>query len=398
VTNLAGYVERRSPDSPGLWARGQPLVGRLDLELTERCSNDCVHCFINRPEHDRAARTAELPADAVVGILREAASLGCLTVRFTGGEPLLREEFEDLYLAARRLGMRVLLFTNATRMTPRLAGLLRRIPPLEKVEVSIYGMTRDSYEAVSRAPGSFEAAWRGIRLLEENRVPFVVKGALLPPNQGEIDDMEAWAATLPGMDRPMRFSLFFDLRTRRDSGERNRLIRSLRPSPEDAVRFLSRDRERWYRPEREFCTKFMRAPGELLFACGAGLSSGCVDAFGTLQPCLLLRHPEVVYDLRTGTLEEAFRSFFPRMRGRRAASPEHLARCSRCNLKGLCEQCPAKSWSEHGNLDTPVEDLCRVAHARATQLGLLAQGERAWEAEGWQARMRRAFGDLRERG
>jgi radical SAM protein with 4Fe4S-binding SPASM domain len=65
----------------------------------------------------------------------------------------------------------------------------------------------------------------------------------------------------------------------------------------------------------------------------------------------------------------------------RAINPEYLRRCARCSLKGLCEQCPAKSWSEHGTLDTPVEYLCEVAHAQARHLGWLGEKERGWEAK-----------------
>ena len=56
-------------------------------------------------------------------MLTEAAGLGALSVRITGGEPLLRPDFEDLYVFARRLGLEVLLFTNARLITPELADL-----------------------------------------------------------------------------------------------------------------------------------------------------------------------------------------------------------------------------------------------------------------------------------
>jgi hypothetical protein len=61
-------------------------------------------------------------------------------------------------------------------------------------------------------------------------------------------------------------------------------------------------------------------------------------------------------------------------------------------LKGLCEQCPAKSWSETGRLDTPVELLCLSAHVEARWLGLIGQEENAWEVRDWQARIKKAFG------
>jgi len=363
------------------------LLGRLDLELTERCNNDCLHCYVNLPADDQEAAARELPTERIEAILREAAELGAMKVRFTGGEPLLRDDFEHLYLLARRLGLTVIVFTNATLITEHLADLWALIPPLEKIEVSVYGMTQRSYEAATRTPGSFSAARRGVELLLERAIPFVVRGALLPPNRHEADEFDAWAAGLPGMYKPPGRSLFFDLRTRRDSEARNRLVRGLRASPEQGHEVLARGGEQYLRERAEFCSKFIGSPGDRLFTCGSGVGGACVDAYGKLQPCMLLRHPEAVYDLETGSLQDAMTRFFPALRERRAANADYLARCARCFLKGLCEQCPAKSWSEHGTLDTPVQYLCDVAHVEARALGLLCDGEAAWEVGDWRERV-----------
>ena len=180
------YAAKVNASQHRLWKQRLPILGRLDLELTERCNNDCIHCSINLPAKDAEARQRELTTDAVKDILTQAASLGALSVRFTGGEPLLREDFRDLYLFARRLGLKVLLFTNARLITPELAELFARIPPLEPIEVSVYGLKKVSYEAVSRVPGSFAEFWQGVELLLTHGLPFVVKGALLPPNREEM--------------------------------------------------------------------------------------------------------------------------------------------------------------------------------------------------------------------
>ena len=389
--NRHSYVTRTSAAQHQLWKNRPPLLGLLDLELTERCNNDCIHCCINLPEDDVQARSRELSTSRIIAILKEAAALGALSVCFTGGEPLLRDDFTDLYLGARRLGLKVMLLTNARLITPDLARLFARIPPLEKIEVTVYGMRRESYEAVSRVGGSFEQFRRGVGLLLNNKVPFVVKGAVLPPNRKEMEEFETWATTIPAMHTPPTptYAMFFDLRGRRDSPFKNRLIRSLRVSPEDGVILARRQGRAYLQEMRQICGKFMGPPGDLLFSCGAG-HGACVDAYGKLQPCLLLRHPEMVYDLHKGSLKEALTHFFPRLRKEtRAANPDYLARCTRCFLKGLCEQCPAKSWAEHGTLDTPVEYFCRVAHAQARDLGLLEEGEHAWEVENWKERIAR---------
>lgn len=385
----SAYVNRVNMTRDRLWKKRSPLLGSLDLELTERCNNNCTHCCINLPMEDDGARERELSTIAIKEILSETAALGALSIRFTGGEPLLREDFIDLYLHARRLGLKVLLFTNARLITPELADLFARIPPLVKIEVTVYGLKPESYEAVSRVPGSHEEFRRGIGRLLERNVPFVVKGALLPPNHAEMESFEAWAATLPAMDKPPGYSMFFNMRGRRDSSTKNRQIQSLRLKPEDGIAILKRTGEAYIKEMGEFCGKFMSPPGDRLFSCGAGYGV-CVDAYGMLQPCLQLRHPEMVYDLLNGSLKDALTNFFPRLREEtRALNPDYLARCARCFLKGLCEQCPAKSWAEHGTLDTPVEYFCQVAHVQAMDLGLLRTGECAWEIENWEGRIAR---------
>ena len=130
------------------WSNRQPLLRTLDIELTERCDNACIHCYINLPENDAKAAAAEMDTAFVKDILQQAAVLGALDVRFTGGEPLLREDFVELYLFARRLGLRVTLFTNARRITPELAQIMGRFIPGKPVEVTVYGMHPDRKSVV----------------------------------------------------------------------------------------------------------------------------------------------------------------------------------------------------------------------------------------------------------
>jgi radical SAM protein with 4Fe4S-binding SPASM domain len=369
----------------------KPLLRKLDLELTERCNNNCIHCCINLPKNDVKARKRELTAEEIKSILKEAAGLGCVQVRFTGGEPLLRRDFEELYVFARKLGLRVMLFTNATLITSRLATLFKRIPLLEKIEVTVYGMKKGSCEAVTRTAGSYKASRNGIRLLMEHKIPFVVKGALLPGNKDEIDEFESWAAGIPWMGGPPSFSMFFDLRCRRND-KRSESIKKLRLTPEETIQFLVRRKDSYLKEMKQFCANFMRPPGDELFSCGAGCAAGCVDAYGNFQLCMGLRHPDTVCNLHRGSLKEALENFFPKVRKIKATHAEYLKRCARCFLKGLCDQCPAKSWLEHGTLDTPVEYFCDVAHVKARYLGLIADHEKAWEVRDWQKRIVRFSG------
>lgn len=370
------YVKRIRRDESRLWKGARPLLTWLDLELTERCNNDCVHCSVNRPAADPEARRRELGTAEIRSLLESAASLGCLTVRLTGGEPLLRGDFEEIYLSARKLGLRVMIFTNATLITPALADLFARVPPRETIEVSVYGLEPATHEAVTRTSGSFDAAMRGLGLLAARRIPFFVKSALLPVNMAEKDRFEGWARGLSGQTGTA-WAMFFDLRSRRD-GVKNGLIRSLRPGPDEVRRRAAA----LPAAERGELLRFIAGhagfQGDRLFGCLAAGGKGSIDAYGTFQYCLLLRHPDTVFDLRTGPLRAALTDHLAAVRAMRARNPEYLERCGRCFLKAFCLQCPAKSWAEHGTLDTPVEYFCEITHAQAAGLGLLSGAEKAW--------------------
>jgi MoaA/NifB/PqqE/SkfB family radical SAM enzyme len=352
----------------------------------------------------------------VKDVIAQAADLGCLTVRITGGEPLLREDLAELYEFTRRLGMQVILFTNGRLITPELASLLARIPPGRVVEISVYGMRSESYDRVVGKKGAFAEFRRGVALLEKQKVPFIVKAPLLPFLKDDLEEFESWAQTIPRMDKKPGYSMNFDLRSRRDDPAKNARIVKLRASPEETVGMMSRN-PLYLRDMKQFCGKFLGPPRDKLFSCGAGHGT-CIDAYGKAQMCMGLRDPGTVYDLRNGAdrhcepseaipgthaeialssasggllamtgLRYALTEYFPKFRELRAINPDYLNRCARCFLKGLCEQCPAKSWTEHGTLDTPVEYLCDVAHAQARYLGLITDQENAWKVEDWQGRI-----------
>ena len=146
----------------GLRERRLPLQGTL--ETTYRCNLNCAHCYVNQPAGSRAERERELPLARLKALVDEIVEAGCLEVLFTGGEVLVRPDFPELYLYAIRSGLVVTIFTNGTLVTESVADLLDRHRP-HAVEISLYGMTRETYERVTRVPGSYDKCLAGIERL-----------------------------------------------------------------------------------------------------------------------------------------------------------------------------------------------------------------------------------------
>ncbi len=327
------------------------------IELTERCNLRCVHCYINQPAGDREVQGRELSCDQWARILEEMAAAGCLWLVLTGGEPLLRRDFKDIYLHAKKLGMIIILFSNGTLITPELADFLAEWSPY-LVEITVYGRTRATYEAVTRVPGSFDKCLQGIDLLLARKVPLELKSMAMTLNAHEIMDLQAWAQGLG-----LRFRYDAVLNPRLDGGKEPL---ALRLTPEEVVEFDRQDEARLKALHR-FADQFVKPlQDNYLYHCGAGVVCAHVDPYGKMYLCLMAR--EAGFDLTQGSWDEGWRQFLPRLRYQK---PRGDYPCGRCGLIVLCGQCPAWGRLEHDDPQKPVTYLCQIAHLRAAALGLL---------------------------
>jgi len=373
------YIKRITMDRFPLWEKikNKGYLTQVSMELTERCNNNCIHCYINLPVDDEEAKRKEITFVEIKAIVNEAVRMGCLSWHLTGGEPLLREDFPEIYLYLKRKGIRVTLSTNATLINAKITNFFKKYPP-QNIEVSIYGLSQKTYEAITRNPGSFDAFKQGINLLKENRIPFTLKTATLPQNLHEVKEMRGFAKSFTG--EPLGVVLKLNPGSRFNDGSKRDPMKRLRLPPDKVMEVLKQDERRYRKDMGRFCQKFLRAPQDShLFSCGAGIGSCHIDAYNNFQLCMLLRHPDCVYSLREGTFKEAWEEFISRVREIRANNEKYQEKCQRCFLKSFCEQCPAWSWMEHGVLDEPVDYLCEIAHTEAVWLGLLKEGEKAWE-------------------
>jgi len=363
-------TEQKLPDL-ALWdtMREKRACFSFTLELTARCNNNCSHCYINLPPGDVRARQRELTLDRLMDIADQAVGLGAIWCNITGGEPLLRPDFKEIYLGLKKKGLLVSVMTNATLVNEDHVALFRRYPPRD-IEITVYGATKETYEAVSRVPGSFDAFMRGLNLLLDADVKVRLKAMAIHSNLHEIPQIAEFCRSRT--KDYYRFDPQLHLRMDRDP-VRNDEIRKERLTPEEVVALEQSDRERREALEKGCNTLInpeLRHTGcNHLFHCGAGNGDFVVSPDGRLRLCMSLCHPDCLYDLTAGSLEDAWRSFIPKVRDMRSNRAAFLRTCRVCPIINLCLWCPAHAYLETGSLDGQVDYFCRVAHARAESLG-----------------------------
>ncbi len=367
-----GFITSQSLTHFPLWDRMKDKRAPIsfDLEVTARCNNDCLHCYINLPAGDPQAKDKELSLAEIHRVADEAVSLGAIWCLVTGGEPLLREDFFDIYLALKRKGLLVSVFTNACLITRQHGELFKKYPPRD-LEVTVYGATRETYEAVTRRPGSFSAFRSGLDLLLAAGVKVRLKAMAMRANVHELPEIARFCR-----GRTSDYFRFDPLLHLRFDGnrQRNEEIKGQRLSPEEIVAIEQADPER-FQALKKGCDQLIAPactePGcDHLFHCGAGLGSFSVSYDGRFRLCSSLWHPHCVYNLRRGNLRVAWEQLVPKVREMRSKNREFLERCRACPLFNLCYWCPAHAHLESGQPDAWVKYFCRVARARAQALGI----------------------------
>jgi 12,18-didecarboxysiroheme deacetylase len=125
---------------------------------TKQCNLRCAHCYASatfRPASD------ELTGDEARAMIDDLARFGCPVLLFSGGEPIMRGDLMDLIVHAKAAGMRAVISTNGTLITPSLAARFAEVG-LSYVGVSLDGLeeVHDRFRGVS---GAFKESLAGIR-------------------------------------------------------------------------------------------------------------------------------------------------------------------------------------------------------------------------------------------
>lgn len=366
-----------------LWSRmeNERMPLSFDLELTARCNFNCRHCYINLPVNDRAAQDRELSLAEISDIADQAVALGSVWCLLTGGEPLLREDFADVYMLLKRKGLFVSVFTNAATIRPEHVALFKRYPPRD-LEVTVYGASSEVYDRVTRRPGSFATFSNGLEALIAAGVRVRLKAMALRSNVHELPEIARFCRA-----RTKDYFRFDPLLHLRFDGNPRRNIEILaeRLTPDEIVAIERADGDRFAAMESGCADLILHEEGHLgcdhLFHCGAGNGSFCVSYDGIFRLCSSLWHPDCVCDLRKTSLAEAWRQGVPKVRDMRSRRREFLEKCRVCSIVNLCLWCPAHSHLETGEMDSWVDYFCRVAHARARALGHDSRSEQTIRKE-----------------
>ena len=354
---------------------GQRAPLNVSIEITRRCPLECLHCYNNLAMADHEAGSRELSKEEHFRLLDDLADLGCFWLLYTGGEIFARKDFLEIYTYAKRKGFLITLFTNGNLVSERIASYLEEWPPFA-IEITLYGRTKETYEALTGIPGSYERCLRGVALLRDRGLPLKLKTVPTTINKHEVVAMKDF------VEQELRLDFKFDslINPRIDCSQSPLAVRL---SPEEVVvldlHWPNVAAEHRQTAEREMRQSANSVPSDTVYSCGGGMNSFAIDPYGRMSICVL-SHQDT-YDIRSGSVREGWEQFLLKVRTRER---KRISKCEQCRIRSLCGMCPANGELENGDPESPVDFLCEVAHLRAMALGfeVPAHGECAFCHDG----------------
>lgn len=348
--------ENLPPDLVRFSTEAKPVVM---WNLTRQCNLACDHCYMDAKAEGRE----ELCLEDGVRLIDDLADLNVPVLIFTGGEPLMSRHFYAYAFHAREAGLRAVISTNGTLITPEAASLLAEAR-IRYVGVSLDSVSPEKHDSFRGVLGAYERALQGLRNARDAGLKTGLRITLTKDNWQDVPALLNLALE---EDIP-RFCLYHLVPTGRGAGiadrdvtpeQRRCVIKFL---AEAAVELKDKDIEILTTdspmdgaylmellkgdPRRDHVRKLLANAG----GCSTGTKVANINHRGDVHPCHFMPHV-IVGNVR----ERSFRDIWidnpsPELKSLRDMKSRLKGACGKCEYLDLCGGCRQKAYYYQGDL------------------------------------------------
>lgn len=333
------------------------------FELTVRCNLHCKMCLFRHDDSENASLMAEeLTTAQWIDMARQVSAAGTGSLLITGGEPMLRPDFCEIWEGIYRQGFLITLYTNATLVTPKVMETLRKYPP-HQIGITLYGSNPEVYEKVCGNADAFQKAVDGSKRLQT--LPSVIdfRTTIIQDNYDDVSNIEELVRELCGEKQRLIQTRIVNKAVRGACAK----AETCRLSPEDNVRLAFRrgieliknyygdeydERNLYIEQKKSGKDDSVYAPKVSLFGCDAGIRQYTIAWNGRLLGCQMLGLFE------TDALRDGFASAWEQFPSA-VTIPKLNDKCMACEKQNLCNCCIASRYAETLDAGGCPEYVCR---------------------------------------
>jgi radical SAM protein with 4Fe4S-binding SPASM domain len=331
--------------------KGKPYLTSLQIELTSKCNERCVHCYI---PHEN--KIADIDDALFYDVLEQCRDMGLLNLTLSGGEPLLHRHFLDFLRKAKEYDFSINILSNLTLLNDEIIAEMKA-NRLSSVQVSLYSMNPEIHDAITKMPGSFVKTQDAILKLIENDIPLQISCPTMKQNKDSYVDVLKWA-----QKHRVRAVTDYIMMARYDHTTGNLDNRlSLDEVGKVINDVISNDQS--YRDEMKTAdfdkTDSRDTSNDIV--CGVCVSSLCMVANGNIYPCAGWQS-YVCGNLKKTSLREIWEKS-PKVKYLRDLRKKDFPMCLKCPDKSFCAMCMVRNANENPDGD-PLkinEHFCKVA-------------------------------------
>jgi AdoMet-dependent heme synthase len=318
----------------------------VQLDLTYRCNERCVHCYLDHHDH------GEMTTAEIKDLLDQMAAAGVFYLTVSGGEILMRRDFFEILEYARRLTFCIKLKTNGILIRKNEADRIKALG-VESVQISIYSHVPAVHDAITKLPGSLAKSIEAVRRLRAHGIHVIMANVLMVKNAHDYAGVKALAAELGA-----QFIIDPTITPMMDG---DRSILSLNVD-ENALREVFRNEGLVGGNVEEFCAPPQGPDEDALdmLPCSAGHTACYVSPYGDVYPCVQFPLPSG--NVRHMKFVDIWRDS-PQLNEVRSITLRDMPSCSKCAHGGTCTRCPGLAYME-GNMRGPSIQDCEKSFAR----------------------------------
>lgn len=330
--------------------KGVPIFG--GIELTTRCNLRCRMCYVSK----NSTTHGEIDAKQWIRLGEELFDAQVLNLIFTGGEPLIRSDFKQIYLAYSKLGFRLNLFTNGTLITKDFAKWISQAPPAT-IDVTLYGASEETYFKLCGDSEAYHKTREGIENLLSQNLNVRIKTTIVKSNLADFGLIKAIVDSYQVSFVPSSL-----VHGNHKDGIVNLQHERLSPEEMDAF-YADNNKDIGDLPDhsKNIVIQNIKRPP---MACSAGKSAFFINYKGELFPCPLFS------EFATYPLINGFRNAWKKLR-EDVQLIKLAEECIQCNLRSICPSCPPRMFLETGSYTGHSDYLCAITKHKKDMMQII---------------------------
>ena len=332
------------------WSKQEHPYKVKSFELTPRCNFLCYHCY----QGELKESGKELDTETIKRIIDKMVDIGALQVVFSGGDPFIRPDFSEIYRYAKYKGLLIRVFTNGSMIKESHLSLFKELPP-ERIIVSIYGASEETYRKTTKQIGMYNRVMNNIHEIIHAYIPLSLK---LIVSKLTIQDFPAICQFAKDKGIELRYAFYIFPSNTNDTSICDYMI-EVKDMLKIDISYQKEFNQKVAQKKNRWMSFYNENGYVPQYLCDFPHNQFYVDYEGTIFGCSAGLKP-----LGGNILTDSFETIWQRFRSVRNKPMNSINECVDCKALYFCVNCPADEYSFYGDAEMINEKICLFAKAK----------------------------------